>query len=904
VTARSWTQSLLLKGAIATVVAGAIVAVVHVLLASTGGVIELSWAGKPVELLRPQWFYLLAGLPYFYFVRVLSLTDVSFVQQVLATTLRGAVFAILALALTRPVWKTADDKIATVALVDVSQSVSDQQLQAARDYVGELIKAKRGDDSVFVVTFAERPRVAPLKEGAPVIERHQDESLGTNIQAAMQLGYGLFPDDALPRLVILSDGNQTEGDILVEAYRAEELGVKVSWKSFPEDRNKEIRVAALTLPDEVKVGAPFEVAVEVWSTHPDEITLALRQDDFPNPLEPQKTVQVVEGKNRFKFKSEAKRPGHTTYTVRITKAGSDSNPGNNSMVMTTPVKGQPRILYVEGGILRDRSVATYIQRALEHENMMVDVRGPQGLPSSPQELRKYDLVMVSDVPAHFMGMAQMNAIERYVRDFGGGFVMAGGEDSFGSGGYQGTTIEKILPVRFDSEKMTEQATVAIMLVIDRSGSMQGAKIEAAKESARATAEVLSPNDLIGVIGFDSQPTTIVRVQKASNRMRISSDISRLTAGGGTNIYPALQEAYQTLQNVNAKVKHVILLSDGHAPEGGIAELCQEMVAARITVSAVGIGDAQRSLLKMIVDNGQGRLYMTDNISSLPRIFMKETTEAKKSSLVEDRVYARIAKRVEMIEGTSVDKAPPLLGYVSTKPKPMGEVILVSDLGEPLLARWRLGTGTTVAWTSDVKNRWSVEWIRWPGYPKFWAQLVRTTMRRKVYDSYDLSASVQGGVATVVVDAIDDEDRFVNELTTKLEIIDPKDGKTTRTIDMPQAAAGRYEANFDIDRYGSYLVKAIHQRNGKTVAESMGAVTLPYPEEFLRTSPNPEPLAHAAMVTHGTSDAAPAQLFAARETSVEYREDLWPWLLLLAMAALVLDTYFKRVRLFGYRTIEF
>ncbi len=549
-------------------------------------------------------------------------------------------------------------------------------------------------------------------------------------------------------------------------------------------------------------------------------------------------------------------------------------------------------------------MATYIQRALEHENMMVDVRGPSGLPSSAQELRKYDLVMVSDVPAHFMGMAQMNAIEHYVRDFGGGFLMAGGEDSFGSGGYQGTTIEKILPVRFDSEKSTEQATVAIMLVIDRSGSMQGAKIEAAKESARATAEVLSPNDLIGVIGFDSQPTTIVRVQKASNRMRISSDISRLTAGGGTNIYPALQEAYQTLQNVNAKVKHVILLSDGHAPEGGIAELCQEMVSSRITVSAVGIGDAQRSLLKMIVDNGQGRLYMTDNISSLPRIFMKETTEAKKSSLVEDRVYARIAKRVEMIEGTGVDKAPPLLGYVSTKPKPMGEVILISDLGEPLLARWRLGTGTTVAWTSDVKNRWSVEWIRWPGYPKFWAQLVRTAMRRKVYDSYDLSASVQGGVATVVVDAIDDEDRFVNELSTKLAIIDPKDGKTTRTIDMPQAAAGRYEASFDIDRYGSYLVKAIHQRNGKTVAESMGAVTLPYPEEFLRTSPNPKPLAHAAMVTHGVNDAAPAQLFEARETSVEYREDLWPWLLLLAMVALVLDTYFKRIRLFGYRTIEF
>src|SRR5690606_37314471 len=138
---------------------------------------------------------------------------------------------------------------------------------------------------------------------------------------------------------------------------------------------------------------------------------------------------------------------------------------------------------------------------------------------------------------------------------------------------------------------------------------------------------------------------------------------------------------------------------------------------------------------LIADNGDGRLYMTDDLAALPRIFMKETTEAQRSALVEDPVKAHVVKRVEMIEGTGVESAPLLRGYVSTKPKPRSEVILVSDLGEPLLARWRVGTGTSVAWTSDVKNRWSVDWIRWNGYPKFWAQLVRTTMRRKVHESY-------------------------------------------------------------------------------------------------------------------------------------------------------------------------
>jgi uncharacterized protein YegL len=491
-----------------------------------------------------------------------------------------------------------------------------------------------------------------------------------------------------------------------------------------------------------------------------------------------------------------------------------------------------------------------------------------------------------------------------VRDLGGGLIMAGGEDSFGSGGYQGTRIEKILPVRFDSERVREQPNVAIALVIDRSGSMSGAKIEAAKESARATTEVLSPRDLIAVVAFDNSATTIVRMQRASNRMRISSDISRLQAGGGTNIFPALQEAFQHMQGANAKVKHVILLSDGQAPYDGIADLCQEMRANRITVSAVGIGDADRNLLQIIADNGDGNLYMTDDLANLPRIFMKETTEAQKSALVEDLVKAIVVKHVEAIEGTGVANAPLLHGYVSTKPKPTSETILVSELGEPLLARWRVGLGTSVAWTSDVKNRWSTEWIKWKGYPKFWAQLVRSSMRRKVYDSYDLFAKVVDGRAHVMVDAVDSDDRFVNRLDTVLEVIDPRTSKTVRTIAMEQTAAGRYTADFAFDRYGSYMLKAVHRRGDKVVAESVGAIALPYPAEFLRSTPTEVPLRHAAIITGGLDKPEPAQLFDPGEDKIEYTRDLWPWVLLVVAGLMLVDIYLKRIRLFGYRAVKF
>ena len=513
-------------------------------------------------------------------------------------------------------------------------------------------------------------------------------------------------------------------------------------------------------------------------------------------------------------------------------------------------------------------------------------------------------MLVSDVPAHLMGAGQMQALDTYVKVMGGGLIMAGGEDSFGSGGYERTMIENMMPVRFDSEKMKEQPDIALALVIDRSGSMQGAKLEAAKESARVTTEVLSPNDFITVVAFDSEAMVLVRPQRAGNRNRISQEIGRLNSGGGTNIYPGLKEAFEILQGINAKVKHVILMTDGEAPTDGLADLVNDMHQSRITVSCVGVQGADRNMLAMIADAGEGRLYMVEDIGSLPRIFMKETQEAQKSQLVEDLIHVRVAKKVEAIEGTNVEAAPALHGYVTTKPKPTSETILISDLGEPILARWRYGAGTSVAWTSDVKNRWAVDWLRWAGYPKFWAQVVRSSMRRKVYDSYDLSAKVADGRAQVTVDAIDTGDKFVNELDTQLEVIDPATTKTVQTLPMAQTAAGRYTAAFKIRTYGSYMLKAVHKRNGQTVAESLGAVSLSYPLEYLRTTPSLDAMKHAASVSGGHDDVTPAKMWDPEHEEVSYTQDLWPWVLLAVVLFFVLDLYAKRVRLFGYRTVKF
>ena len=107
-----------------------------------------------------------------------------------------------------------------------------------------------------------------------------------------------------------------------------------------------------------------------------------------------------------------------------------------------------------------------------------------------------------------------------------------------------------------------------------------------------------------------------------------------------------------------------------------------------------------------------------------------------------------------------------------------------------------------------------------------------------------------------------------------------------------------------DRYGSYVLKAVHKRDGKVVAESMGAAALPYPQEYLKSSPDEEPLRHAATVTGGADQAKPDQVWDPAGQSIQYTQDLWPWVLLFVAFAMILDIFGKRIRVFGYRTIKF
>ncbi len=195
----------------------------------------------------------------------------------------------------------------------------------------------------------------------------------------------------------------------------------------------------------------------------------------------------------------------------------------------------------------DPDQAKHLTWALEEQNMQVDVRPPRGAPDNLAELQNYDLLVLSNVPATALSLRQMEVARTYVQDLGGGLIMLGGDQSFGLGGYYKTTLEEILPVRSDFEKEKEKPSLAMMLVIDKSGSMGGEKIEMAKEAARAAVELLGPSDKVGVLAFEGENFWVSEMHPCTDKGFVLDRIAGLEAGGGTVMAPAMEEAHETLR---------------------------------------------------------------------------------------------------------------------------------------------------------------------------------------------------------------------------------------------------------------------------------------------------------------------------------------------------------------------
>lgn len=842
----------------------------------------LNTTGWALELTRGEmlWGLLLFVPVLWYFYR--SLSDFPRWQRAASLVCRGVVIVLLVLALAGLALLSPTARQYAVFVIDRSLSIDDAAGQQVDAFLDSAVVQAGDDVAAYMNVASEASGVSANRDELPVTD--DDQRRGTNLAAAVEVAAAAIPPGYVPQIVLLTDGRQTAGDVVQAAAGAD---CPVSVVPLPVRDAPEVQVAEARAPAEVRQGEPFFVEVVIASNHEDRGFIDVYRGDILVSQQDE-PLEIRAGENRFRFRQTIDDESQTDYAIRI-RGFEDTLVDNNAASAVVYASGKPSILVVDSAT----NETNHFRWALEEQDMLVQVRPVEGVPRSLSELQKFDCLVLSNVPATGMTLQQMEIIRTYVEALGGGLAMIGGDQSFGLGGYYKTTLEEILPVRSNFEKEKEKPSLAMVLVIDKSGSMGGEKIELAKDAAKGAAELLGPRDQLGVVTFDGESYWVSELHSASDTGYIVDRISTIEAGGGTNIYPALVDAYEALIGATARLKHVILLTDGHSSPGDFEGVAADMAAARITLSSVAVGsEADQELLEELAETGGGRFYICDDPSSVPQIFAKETVEASKSAINELPFVPLSVRPTQVLAGIDLESAPFLLGYVMTRPKPTSEFILASEAGDPVLVWWRYGLGMTVAFTSDAKSRWAAEWLTWPGFGTFWAQVIRHAMRKSESKGVFVEVERTGNRARVAVDAVDPLGRYLNEAETQLTLIKPDLDR--QNVRLEQTAPGRYEAEIETDASGAYHLELSQEKNGATTFRQTRGVVVGYADELRLGPPEEELMRRVAAVSGGVYAPEAAQVFDPGERVAERVTPLWPYLLMAALAVFLVDVALRRI----------
>jgi uncharacterized membrane protein len=813
-----------------------------------------------------------------------------------ALLLVSLVFALAGFRLVLPV-----DRLATVFVVDLSDSVGAAGREDALAFVRESLELMPEGDVAGIVGFGKGALVERLPAELRMIDRIATTPVrsATDIGAALRLASALFPDDAQKRIVLLSDGNDTTGQGQAEAALAAARGIQVETRVIGLGSAEEVIVERLTTPSTSRLGEKIEVVADISSTAAQPATVRLFANGVQVGIE---RVELEVGPNKVEFLVEPSEAGFVRFRA-VVEAGRNTFSQNDRADSNTIVKGEPRILVVTG----DEAVAAELVAALEVERQDVDTVPAAGLSADPLQLATYDSIVLVDVPRPSLTDRQMGALQVYVRDLGKGLVMIGGPRSYGAGGYQNTPIEETLPVDMGVRDRQKQPDIALVVVIDKSGSMDAChcntfnggggggstvrKVDIGKEAILRAAAAMTARDEIGVVAFDQSAHWVVKTQPLGGIGDLQGNIAGIQPLGQTNIFAGLEQAVGSLEDTVATRRHIILLTDGWSSSGEYDAIIARMQAAGITLSTVGAGGGSNPFLQKLAKDGGGRFYDAANPASIPDIFLKETQQVSGQQIVEETFHPIITSSSPILRG--LDQGfPQLLGYNGTTAKPAAQTVLVTARDDPLLAQWQFGLGRSVAWTSDSTGRWARSWIGWEGFTKFFSQLVGWTFPGEETGGIEASLVTDGTSTKLRVESVAEDGSPRDFYTTGVAITSPD--LTSRAVELSQIAPGVYEASLGEIEAGAYIVRVSQTRPGSTpLGRTLGLVA-PTPAEYRILGSNEAFLATLRAATGGRAIATAAQPWTHDLATTDTYTDLWPTLLILALLLWPLDIALRRV----------
>lgn len=842
----------------------------------------------------PLFLILLAAIPIIIFVQRRAHLGAAKWRKSVTFCLRGAALLCAILALADLHRTHNEQQLAVVFLIDASESIPSTEHEEALIQIDAAVAKLKPTDQFGIISFAKETSVLreirskqdlPLEDSLAVsLETLTEQTLGrdgTDILTALKRAIALLPNDYHQRIVLFSDGTHNAGGTSLKDYLPLLSASKVEILTVPLNAvDDAVRVVQLQLPSQVRKGQHFgiEAVIETDGRIP-KLNATLYHEDTPiddfewtlpsgRHVYPLLTQQITE-------------EGSRTYRLKLNVT--DEIPENNQASAVVQIQDKPQVsVYTEGNLADTDALKT----VLEENGFGVEVMSPAEMPIELVALQRSDVLVLSNVSVDSLASEQLQHIENYVHDLGHGLIVIGGRHAYGPGGYTKTALERALPVEMTPRERKD--AVAIVFVLDTSGSMAnyvGArqKIQLAIEGVRTGIRNLDEEDVAGILGFN---TDVHRISDlTSNHSALISAVSKLRpTGGTTKIKDATEDAYEMLKANESKRKHIVLLSDGKSDgtESDFLELAAQIAEARISITAIAVGDANRQLLTQVAETGGGRAVFVQNLQQLPTVLTEAVRETRRYIVQEPFQPVIVVPGEPILAG--LGNVPQLHGYVSTTEKEIAQVFIRSHKDEPILAGWNFGLGKSIAWTSDIQPAWSKEWIPWDNFGKFWAQVVNWALPAIDTDAdFDLSVSLRHGVAQVSIDT-----RTSSQVAYKLHVAGP-DG-ISELVEIQQDTPTRYSGTFQVPNSGAYIVTAQREGDERRRTE---VLSLSYPAEYAEFGVDTDLLKMLAAGTVGIHEPTSTQITRPTGTPIEKQVSLAQALLIAAAILFVLEMVLRR-----------
>ena len=821
------------------------------------------------------------------------------IRTALSLSLRVMALVFLAFAWADPIRKETQSSQQLIALLDTSASIS----KGAREALLSSLRgfAETGENlSISLFSFAKSVDRAPLVlrgdfDAQEILSEIDSSSLDrgeTDIGAALQFASSVAPGSAV---LLLSDGFETKGNAKESARSFASSGGRVYPLAPSEDyfQSRELELSMLQMPLTSKANDLVEVRTTARNTSSKVTTgkLDVLLDD--KPILSQSITVPAQEEKLIVAKTPALEGGLKKVVARLTLASGEIQ----ELHRWVSVRNKARLTLLSGAPEDER----VLKQLLSLKGYSVNAITLDGSGQLPKNLDDCSGLILNNVSRDQLTDPFLNQVKEFANR-GGGVLLVGGERSFGLGKYIDTPIEEISPLKFVPPKTAKRRLVkAVALVIDKSRSMASdGKIEGARNAALLSIESLKDEDYATVIGFDATAFTVLKLDKVEQlRPRAFERLANLVAMGKTNPLPALAEARRVLSKAPADRKHIIVLSDGRVDYQG-DEYLQEISRMRqegITLSGVALGeDADAPFMQILAQYGRGVFYQTLSSTKLPEIFINDIKVATGEKTMKERQDFPVGIGPAGVRSTSLDRYPALRGFVETLPKRGAEIELITKSEEsvsPLLASWRYGSGTVIAFTSDANGRWSLPWLSWEGFSRFWTDLIEKVEHAPDENSsqvdFDLRTSVNRGALALDLSVFDEKLQSGAAPKITAEVTFP--GGEKRTASFLPERRGRFKGVVENIRPGDYRVQIFYgtQKFPVIGVALDGGLFGEAPGRGL----NRANLSELAALTGGLINPKPNQVSRSTRMS-ENTTHLFPPLIIPAFVLLILEVFLREL----------